>query len=93
MGILAPIDLLRNGYASSISYGNGFVNTKGVPFFDVVRLSDGGGRQNERPSTQRTLHADVRDNTEGVAPNAQPSASSIRSTAGNSQEKFSCGSL
>lgn len=46
-------------------------------------------RQNERSSTRRTLHADVRDNDESVDPNAQPSTDSIRSSVGNSQEKFS----
>ena len=46
-------------------------------------------RQNERSSTRRTLHADVRDNAESVVPNAQPSTDSIRSSVGNSQEKFS----
>ena len=46
-------------------------------------------RQNERSSTRRTLHADVRDNAESVVPNAQPSTNSIRPSAGNSQEKFS----
>lgn len=46
-------------------------------------------RQNERSSTRRTLHADVRDNAESVDPNAQPSTDSIRSSVGNSQEKFS----
>lgn len=46
-------------------------------------------RQNERSSTRRTLHADVRDNAESVVPNAQPSTDSIRPSAGNSQEKFS----
>lgn len=46
-------------------------------------------RQNERSSTRRTLHADVRDNAESVDPNAQPSTDSIRPSAGNSQEKFS----
>ena len=46
-------------------------------------------RQNERSSTRRTLHADVRDNAESVDPNAQPSTDSIHSSAGNSQEKFS----
>lgn len=46
-------------------------------------------RQNERSSTRRTLHADVRDNAESVVPNAQPSTDSICSSVGNSQEKFS----
>lgn len=46
-------------------------------------------RQNERSSTRRTLHADVRENAESVDPNAQPSTDSIRSSVGNSQEKFS----
>ena len=38
MGILAPIDLLRNGYIGSISYKKGFVNIQGVPFSSVVKM-------------------------------------------------------
>ena len=49
----------------------------------------GALHKNERSSTRRTLHADVRDNAESVVPNAQPSTDSIRSSVGNSQEKFS----
>lgn len=49
----------------------------------------GALHKNERSSTRRTLHADVRDNAESVVPNAQPSTDSIRPSAGNSQEKFS----
>lgn len=49
----------------------------------------GALHKNERSSTRRTLHADVRDNAESVDPNAQPSTDSIRPSAGNSQEKFS----
>ena len=49
----------------------------------------GALHKNERSSTRRTLHADVRDNAESVDPNAQPSTDSIRSSVGNSQEKFS----
>lgn len=46
-------------------------------------------RQNERLSTRRTLHADVTQSAKSGESNAQPSASSIRLSAGNSQEKFS----
>lgn len=49
----------------------------------------GALHKNERSSTRRTLHADVRVNAESVDPNAQPSTDSIHSSAGNSQEKFS----
>lgn len=49
----------------------------------------GALHKNERSSIRRTLHADVRDNAESVDPNAQPSTDSIRSSVGNSQEKFS----
>ena len=52
MGILAPIDLLRNGYVGSISYENGFVNTKGVPFSEVVRISDGGEKFSVRDDAE-----------------------------------------
>lgn len=38
MGILAPIDLLRNGYIGSISYKKGFVNIQGAPFSSVVKM-------------------------------------------------------
>lgn len=37
MGILAPMELLRNGYIGSISYKEGFVNIQGVPFSSVVK--------------------------------------------------------
>lgn len=46
-------------------------------------------RQNERLSTRRTLHADVTQSAKSGESNAQPSTSSIRLSAGNSQEKFS----
>lgn len=46
-------------------------------------------RQNERSSTRRTLHADVTQSAKSGESNAQPSTSSIRLSAGNSQEKFS----
>lgn len=46
-------------------------------------------RQNERLSTRRTLHADVTHSAKNGESNAQPSTSSIRLSAGNSQEKFS----
>lgn len=46
-------------------------------------------RQNERLSTRRTLHADVTQSAKNGESNAQPSTSSIRLSAGNSQEKFS----
>lgn len=46
-------------------------------------------RQNERSSTRRTLHADVTGSAESETGSAQPSANSIRLSAGNSQEKFS----
>lgn len=49
----------------------------------------GALHKNERSSTRRTLHADVRDNAESVDPNAQPSTDSIRPSVGNSQENFS----
>ena len=46
-------------------------------------------RQNERPSTRRTLHAAVTPSARGGESNAQPSINSIRQTAANSQEKSS----
>lgn len=46
-------------------------------------------RQNERPSTRRTLHAAVTPSARGGESNAQPSVNSIRQSNANSQEKSS----
>lgn len=48
MGILAPIDLLRNGYIGSISYKKGFVNIQGVPFSSVVKIETDNRAQNQQ---------------------------------------------
>ena len=48
MGILAPIDLLRNGYIGSISYKKGFVNIQGVPFSSVVKIEMKDKAQNQQ---------------------------------------------
>lgn len=51
MGILAPMELLRNGYIGSISYKKGFVNIQGVPFSSVVKME-----ANDKVQSQQREH-------------------------------------
>lgn len=86
MGFYMSIELQRGGYIGSVSCINQKGNGNGLPFSSVVQISEDGGNsvvtynagQNKRPSTRRTLYADVRENAESVNPNAQPSDNSIR---------------
>lgn len=48
MGILAPMELLRNGYIGSISYKKGFVNIQGLPFSSVVKIETDNKTQNQQ---------------------------------------------
>lgn len=56
---------------------------------NILRNALNVKKNNERLSTRRTLHADVTQSAKNGESNAQPSTSSIRPSAGNSQEKFS----
>lgn len=76
-----------------------FGENKTTPYrvtINVKERSDGSfvysfnaEKQKERPSTRRTLHADVRESEKNANPNAQPSNSSIRQSSENSQAENS----
>ena len=101
MGFYMSIELQRGGYIGSVSCINQKGNGNGLPFSSVVQISEDGGNsvvtynagQNKRPSTRRTLYADVRENAESVNPNAQPSDNSIRQLSENSQDENSSGTI
>lgn len=101
MGFYMSIELQRDGYIGSVSCINQKGNGNGLPFSSVVQISEDGGNsvvtynagQNKRPSTRRTLYADVRENAESVNPNAQPSDNSIRQLSENSQDENSSGTI
>ncbi len=83
---------VAEGAGGSIVYNVGKMQERSTPQIGGSSGKAGalrGNASNERPSTRRTLHADVTQSAESGESNAQPSANSIRQTAENSQEKSS----
>ena len=83
---------VAEGAGGSIVYNVGKMQERSTPQIGGSSGKAGalrGNASDERPSTRRTLHADVTQSAESGESNAQPSANSIRQTAENSQEKSS----